>query len=73
MLVQTDRPGHVGQSVASASADPGVGSSILAGSRTIVEIDHEIIFTVILLLPLLPERLLPVTSESMCTKYWLTA
>ena len=31
------------------SADPGVASAILARSHTIVEIDHEIIFTVILL------------------------
>ena len=30
-------------------ADPGVASSILARSHTFVEIDHEIIFTVILL------------------------
>ena len=37
------------------------------------EIDHEIISTVILtlLLPLLQGGLLSVTSESMCTKYWL--
>ena len=31
------------------TADPGVVSSIPARSRTFVEIDHEIIFTVILL------------------------
>ena len=34
---------------ASLTADPGVGSSILARSHTFVEIDHEIISTVILL------------------------
>ena len=34
--------------------------------------DHIIIYTAILLLPLIQEGLLSVTSESMCTKYWLT-
>ena len=33
----------------SLTADPGVASSILARSQTFVEIDHEIISTVILL------------------------
>ena len=48
-------PGRVGQSVtclatdASLIADPGVASSILAWSHTFLEIDHEIISTVILL------------------------
>ena len=37
------------------------------------EIDYEIISTVILLLLLIQEGLLSVTSESMCTKYWLSA
>ena len=47
--------GHVAQSVtclatdASLTADPGVASSIPARSHTFVEIDHEIISTVILL------------------------
>ena len=31
------------------TADPGVANSILAWSHTFLEIDHEIIFTVILL------------------------
>ena len=49
------RPGCVAQSVrclatdASLTADPGVASSIPARSHTFVEIDHEIISTVILL------------------------
>ena len=49
------RPGRVAQSVtclatdASLSADPGVMSLIPARSHTFVEIDHEIISTVILL------------------------
>ena len=48
-------PGRVAQSVtclatdASLTADPGVSSSIPARSHTFVEIDHEIISTVILL------------------------
>ena len=49
------QPGRVAQSVtclatdASLPAYPGVGSSIPARSHTFVEIDHEIISTVILL------------------------
>ena len=56
------RPGRVAQSVkclatdASLTADPGVASSIQARSHTFVEIDHEIISTVILLLPLISSR-----------------
>ena len=48
-------PGRVAQSVtclvtdAKLTADPGVVSSILARSHTFVEIDHEIISTIILL------------------------
>ena len=48
-------PGHVVQLVtclatdASLTADPGVASSFPARSHTIVEIDHEIISTVIFL------------------------
>ena len=51
-------PGRVAQSVtclatdASLTADTGVASSIPARSHTFVEIDHEIISTVILPLPL---------------------
>ena len=49
------KPGRVAQSVtclatdACLTADPGVASSIPARSHTFVEIDHEIISTVILL------------------------
>ena len=49
------QPGRVAQSVtclvtdAKLTADPGVASSIPARSHTFVEIDHEIISTVILL------------------------
>ena len=48
-------PDHLSQSVtclatdASLTADPGVASSVPARSHTFVEIDHEIISTVILL------------------------
>ena len=56
----------------SQTVDPGITSSIQARSHTFVEIDHEIMSKVILLLPLSQEKLLSVTSESMCTKYWLT-
>ena len=66
-------PGLIGQSVASPTADPGVVSLIPAWSHTFVEIYHKIIPMVILLLPLIQEGLMLVTSESMCTKYWLNA
>ena len=65
--------GPVAQSVASLTADPGVAGSIPARSNTLVEIDHKIISTVMLVLWLIQEGLLSVPSESMCTKYWLTA
>ena len=54
-----ESPGRVAQSVmclatdACLTADPGVASSIPVGSHTFVEIDHEMISTVILLLPLI--------------------
>ena len=57
-------------SVASRTPDPGVESMIPAQSHSFMEIDHEIISNVILLLPLIQEGL-SVTSESMCTKNWL--
>ena len=55
VLTHLPTPGRVAQSVtclatdASLTADPGVASSIPARSHTFVEIDHEIISTVILL------------------------
>ena len=54
------------------AADQGVASLILAWSHTFLEIDHDIISMVFLPLPLIREGL-SVTSESMCSKYWLTA
>ena len=53
-------PGPIAQSVASPIADPGVMSSIQARFHTFVEIDHEIISTVILF------GLVSITSKSMC-------
>ena len=55
LLANICQPGRVAQSVtclatdACLTADPGVASSIPARSHTFVEIDHEIISTVILL------------------------
>ena len=52
-MLMSYSPGRVAQSVtclatdASLSADPGVASSTPARSHTFVEIDHEIISTVI--------------------------
>ena len=55
------------------SEDPAVPSSDPALSHTFVEIDHEIISMAFLLPFAVTRRGLTVTSESMCTKYWLTA
>ena len=48
------------------TADPGVASSIPTRSHTFLEIDTSFYC-------IIQEGLLSVTSESMCTKYWLTA
>ena len=74
-------PGCVAQSVtclatdACLTADPGVASLILVWSHSFLEIDHEMISMVILLpsADFFQEGFLSVTSESMCTNYWLTA
>ena len=72
-------PGRVAQSVtclatdACLTADPGVASSIPVRPHTFVEIDHEMISTVILLPSADSFKNQSVTSESMCTNYWLTA
>ena len=76
------KQGRIAQSVTCLAtdvcltADPGVVSLIPARSYNLVEIDHEIIFTVILLSSaewIIQDGLLSGTSESMCVKYWLTA
>ena len=61
-------PDTIAQSEVSLIADPGVVISIPAQCHTFVEIDYEIISTVILLLPLIKEGLLSITSDSMCTQ-----
>ena len=60
---------------ASLTADPGVASSIPARSHTFMEIDHEIISTVILLpsAESFKKGCCQLQAKSMCTKYWLTA
>ena len=49
LLIYSSTPGHVVQSITCLTEDPGVAKLILAWSLTFVEIDHEIISTVILL------------------------
>ena len=55
------------------TANRGVASSILARSHTFVEIGHEIVSETILLPSADSNGLLLVTTENMCTKYWLNA
>ena len=64
---------RVAQLVTGLAADPGVASSIPACSHTFVQIDHEIISMVIILLGVIQEGMLSDTSERMCAKYWITA
>ena len=61
------------QSIVSLTADPGVTSRSRPCLILLWRLIMKIISTVILLLPLIQEGLLSVTSESMCTRYWLTA
>ena len=65
--------GQAVQSVMRVIADLGVVSLILVLSHTFVKFDHEIFSSVILLLLLIQEGLLSVTSESMCPECWFTA
>ena len=60
----------IGQSA--VSPNERIMSLILVQSHTLVEIYHEM-FSMIILLLLIQERLMSVTRESMCAKYWLTA
>ena len=64
--------GYVVQPVVSSIADQGVMSSIPTRPQPVVEFDHEIFSMVILLLLLIQEGLLLVTSESMCTEFQST-
>ena len=76
VVIMLSIQGRVAQSVTCLATDPGVASTIPARSHTFVEIDHEIISTIILLPSAESFKkagLLSVTSESMCMKNWLTA
>ena len=73
ILYKSGKQGPLAQLVTHLVADPGVLNLIFTQIHIFVEIDHEIISIVILLLQLFQERVLAVTSESMCTKYRLTA
>ena len=57
--------GHEGQSVASLIVDPEAMSLILTGSHTLVEFDHEIFSTVILLLLLIQEGCVTLQAKGM--------
>ena len=61
--------GFLAQWVAHMMAHPGSQVCIPSQPHNFCG-DHEIISTVIFLLPLIQEWQLSVTSESMCTKYW---
>ena len=61
--MHTTVPGLIVQLVASPIADSGVLHLIPAQPYTFVETDHGIFSMVILLLPLIQEGLLSVTSE----------
>ena len=54
--------GPVGQSVTNLLADSGVVSLIPGWPHIFVEVDHQIFSTVVLLIPLIQEGLLSVTS-----------
>ena len=60
--------GPIAQSVLNVSDWRSRGREFEARFHTFMEIDHEIISTVILLLLLIQEGLLSVTRESMCMK-----
>ena len=68
-----DLPAPVAHLVASLIADPGVLSSIPVRPHTFMKIDREIFSEVILLLPLIQEGLMSVSSKTIGTKYWLRA
>ena len=63
--------GPKGQSVVNLVVDQEAMSLIMAWVHTLVEFDHEIVSTGILLL-LIQEGLCQLQAKGMCTKYWLT-
>ena len=64
--------GNLHIKIASPIAYLGFVSLILARPHTFTEIYHEI-FSMVILLALIQEGLLSLTSESMCTVNWLIA
>ena len=66
-------PNRIAQLVLSLTANPGVPSLIPARSYTLVEIDHEIIFTAILLPSADSRRVVISYKRKLYMKYWLTA
>ena len=62
----TPTPDPIAQSVSSPTADAGGASSILVRSHTFIETNREILSTVNFSF-----RCLSLTSEHMCTQYWL--
>ena len=80
-FIMSHLPGCVAQSVtclatdACLTADPGVASSIPARYHTFVEIDHEIISTVILLpsADLFKKGCCQLKAKVCAQIYWLTA
>ena len=74
-----DLQGRIAQSVtclatdACLTADPGVASLISARSHTLVEIDHEIISTVVLLPSADSFKKGCQLQAKLCMKYWLNA
>ena len=70
ILQSIQLPGPIAQSIVCLIADPGVMSLNPAQPHTFMEIDHIMFSMVILLLPLIQERLLSVTCECTCTDYW---
>ena len=61
-ITKASVPGPVAQSVGSLTAESGASSLTPAWSHTFLEIDHEIISMVIILLLLIQEGLLSVTK-----------
>ena len=68
-----DRKAHQGAEENNVNILPTKRVRSRPGPIFSVEIDHEIIPTIVLLPPLIQEGLLSVTSERMCMKYWSTA
>ena len=68
-LVTKNLPGPVAQLVTCPITDPGIVHFIPVRPHSFLEVGHKICSMVILLLPLIQEELLYVSSASMCTEY----